>query len=167
MNLSDTARLRTLTLQRAVVYDGDAQRAERVADVLRTLGLEPLLIDHSALMRAVIQAPSTPPALLIGDVADCDWRELGAALREQLGDVPVVAYGSGAVADQLIAALGPRLQRLQFPFKPAVLAAALRVPVEAALEEAGDVCHADRLVVGGARSERADPPGRRPTIPAS
>jgi sigma-54 dependent transcriptional regulator, flagellar regulatory protein len=140
MNLSDTARLRTLTLQRAVVYDGDAQRAERVADVLRTLGLEPLLIDHSALMRAVIQAPSTPPALLIGDVADCDWRELGAALREQLGDVPVVAYGSGAVADQLLAALGPRLQRLQFPFKHTTLAAALRVPVEAALEEAGDVC---------------------------
>jgi len=139
MNLSDTARLRTLTLQRAVVYDGDAQRAERVADVLRTLGLEPLLIDHSALMRAVIQAPSTPPALLIGDVADCDWRELGAALREQLADVPVVAYGSGAVADQLLAALGPRLQRLQFPFKHTTLAAALRVPVEAALEEAGDV----------------------------
>ncbi len=140
MNLSDTARLRTLTLQRAVVYDSDAQRAERVADVLRTLGLEPLLIDHSALMRAVIQAPSTPPALLIGDVADCDWRELGAALREQLADVPVVAYGSGAVADPLIAALGARLQRLQFPFKHTTLAAALRVPVEAALEEAGDVC---------------------------
>jgi sigma-54 specific flagellar transcriptional regulator A len=140
MNLSDTARLRTLTLQRAVVYDGDAQRAERVADVLRMLGLEPLLIDHSALMRAVIQAPSTPPALLIGDVADCDWRELGAALRGQLADVPVVAYGSGAVADQLLAALGPRLQRLQFPFKHTTLAAALRVPVEASLEEAGDVC---------------------------
>jgi sigma-54 dependent transcriptional regulator, flagellar regulatory protein len=140
MNLSDTARLRTLTLQRAVVYDGDAARAERVADVLRTLGLEPLLIDHSALMRAVIQAPSTPPALLIGDVADCDWRELGAALREQLADVPVVAYGSGAVADQLVAALGPRLQRLQFPFKHTTLAAALRVPVEATLEEAGNVC---------------------------
>src|SRR5688500_1526333 len=140
MNLSDTARLRTLTLQRAVVYDGDAARAERVADVLRTLGLEPLLIDHSALMLAVIQAPSTPLALLIGDVADCDWRELGAALRGQLADVPVVAYGSGAVADQLIAALGPRLQRLQFPFKHTTLAAALRVPVEATLEEAGDVC---------------------------
>jgi transcriptional regulator with PAS, ATPase and Fis domain len=139
MNLSDTARLRTLTLQRAVVYDGDVQRAERVGEVLRTLGLEPLLIDHSALMRAVIQAPSTPPALLIGDVADCDWRELCAALRGQLGDVPVVAYGSAAVADQLLAALGPRLQRLQFPFKHTVLAAALRVPVEAALEEAGDV----------------------------
>jgi sigma-54 specific flagellar transcriptional regulator A len=90
-------------------------------------------------MRAVIQAPSSPPALLIGDVADCDWRELCAALREQLGDVPVVAYGSSTVADQLLAALGPRLQRLQFPFKHTVLAAALRVPVEAALEEAGDV----------------------------
>jgi sigma-54 dependent transcriptional regulator, flagellar regulatory protein len=140
MNLSDTARLRILTLQRAIVYDGDAQRAERVADVLRTLGLEPLLIDHSALMRAVIQAPSTPPALLIGDVADCDWRELGAALRAQLADVPVVAYGSNAVADQLLAALGPRLQRLQFPFKHTTLAAALRVPIEATQEEAGDVC---------------------------
>lgn len=139
MNLSDTARLRTLTLQRAVVYDGDAQRAERVADVLRTLGLEPLLIDHSALMRAVIQAPSTPPALLIGDVADCDWRELGAALREQLADVPVVAYGSGAVADQLLAALGPRLQRLQFPFKHTTLAAALRVPVAVTMEQASDI----------------------------
>src|SRR5688572_3507563 len=139
MNLSDTARLRTLTLQRAVVYDGDAARAERVADALRTLGLEPLLIDHSALMRAVIQAPSTPPALLIGDVADCDWRELGAALREQLADVPVVAYGSGAVADQLISALGSRVQRLQFPFKHQVLATALRIPIQAALEEAGDV----------------------------
>lgn len=140
MNLSDTARLRTLTLQRAVVYDGDALRAERVAEVLRTLGLEPLLIDHSALMRAVIQAPSTPPALLIGDVADCDWRELGAALRDQLADVPVVAYGSGAVADQLLAALGPRLQRLQFPFKHTALAAALRVPVETTLEDAANVC---------------------------
>ena len=77
MNLSDTARLRILTLQRAVVYDGDAARAERVADVLRTLGLEPLLIDHSALMRAVIQAPHNPPALLVGDVAA---KDLAAAL---------------------------------------------------------------------------------------
>ena len=40
----------------------------------------------------------------------------------------------------MLAALGPRLQRLQFPFKHTTLAAALRVPVEASLEEAGDVC---------------------------
>ncbi len=70
-------------------------------------------------MRAVIQAPSTPPALLVGDVGDCDWRELGAALREQLGDVPVVAYGSGAVADQLIAAVGaPRAVACSFRSSP-------------------------------------------------
>ena len=47
--------------------------------MLRILDSEPLLIDHDALMRAVIQAPATP-TLLIGDVGDCDWRELGAAL---------------------------------------------------------------------------------------
>jgi sigma-54 specific flagellar transcriptional regulator A len=140
MNLSDTARMRALSVQRAVVYDSDSQRAERVADVLRSLGLEPLLIDHSALMRAVIQAPSTPPALLIGDIADCDWRELGTALREQLGDVPVVAYGSVIAAEQLLAVIGPRVQRLQFPFKQAALAVALRVPGQVALDEAGDVC---------------------------
>jgi sigma-54 dependent transcriptional regulator, flagellar regulatory protein len=149
MNLSDTARMRTLTVQRAVVYDGDAQRAERVAEVLRTLGLEPLLIDHSALMRAIIQTPSTPPALLIGDIADCDWQELAAALREQLVDVPVVAYGSAGVADQLIAALGARVQRLQFPFKHTVLATALRVPVQAQ-PEADDVA----MPTGGSAAVR-------------
>lgn len=140
MNLSDTGRVTALNVQRAVVYDCDSQRAERVADVLRALGLEPLLIDHGALMRAIIQTPSTPPALLIGDVADCDWRELGAALREQLADVPVVAYGSAAVADQLLAVIGTRVQRLQFPFKHTALATALRVPAQAVLEEAGNVC---------------------------
>src|SRR5690606_15068364 len=113
MNLSETARIRILTVQRAVVYDCNPERAERVADVLRELDLEPLLIDHSALMRAVIQSPMTPPALLIGDVGDCDWIELGAALREQLGDVPVVAYGSNVVANQLIEAIGAaRVRRL-------------------------------------------------------
>ncbi|MGH8178233.1 MAG: sigma-54 interaction domain-containing protein [Steroidobacter sp.] len=132
--------MRILTVQRAVVYDCDPDRAEKVADVLRMLELEPLLIDHAALMRAVIQAPNTPPALLIGDVGDCDWVEIGAALREQLGDVPVVAYGSAASADQLIAAIGAnRVRRIAFPFKHTVLAAALRVPVQATREAVGEI----------------------------
>src|SRR3990170_3938478 len=130
MILNDTGP-RGLTIQQAVVYDCDAGRAEKVAEVLRELSLEPLVIDHSALMRAVIQTPNNPPALLVGDVADCDWAELGAALREQLSDIPVVAYGSSAVADQLIAAVGPRVRRLTFPFKPAVLGTALRIPAQA------------------------------------
>ena len=53
MNLNETAA-RALTIQQAVVYDSDAGRAEKVADVLRELSLEPLLIDHSALMRAMV-----------------------------------------------------------------------------------------------------------------
>ena len=119
MSLNETARTRMTTLQRAVVYDCDVERAEQVAAVLRFLDIEPLLIDHAALMRAVIQSPSSPPALLVGDVGDApDWRELGAALREQLGDVPVVAYGTQAAADQLVQAVGAaRVTRLPFPFK--------------------------------------------------
>jgi len=141
MNLSETARIRILTVQRAVVYDCDPERAEQVANVLRELDLEPLLIDHAALMRAVIQSPMTPPALLIGDVGDCDWVELGTALREQLGDVPVVSYGTAATANQLIDAVGAaRVRRLPFPFKHPALAAVLRVPAQAAWEEARDVC---------------------------
>jgi sigma-54 specific flagellar transcriptional regulator A len=138
MNLNDT-QPRGLTIQQAVVYDNDAGRAEKVAGVLRELSLEPLLIDHCALMRAVIQTPNNPPALLVGDVADCDWVELGAALREQLSDIPVVAYGSSAVADQLIAAVGPRVRRLTFPFKHSVLGTALRIPAQAIQAEVGDV----------------------------
>lgn len=138
MNLNDTGP-RGLTIQQAVVYDCDAGRAEKVAEVLRELSLEPLVIDHSALMRAVIQTPNNPPALLVGDVADCDWAELGAALREQLSDIPVVAYGSSAVADQLIAAVGPRVRRLTFPFKHSVLGTALRIPAQVAQAEVGDV----------------------------
>jgi len=142
MNLSDTQRIRILTVQRAVVYDCDPDRAERVAEVLKEVDLEPLLIDHDALMRAVIQSPMTPPALLIGDPGECDWVELGRALREQLGDVPVVSYGSSAVANQLIEAIGAaRVRRLPFPFQHTALAAALRVPVQATLEETGsNVC---------------------------
>jgi sigma-54 specific flagellar transcriptional regulator A len=140
MNLSETARIRILTVQRAVVYDCDPERAERVAAVLREVDLEPLLIDHAALMRAVIQSPMAPPALLIGDIGDCDWVELGAALREQMGDVPVVAYGSSAVANQLVEAIGAsRVRRLPFPFKSTALASALRVPAQAAFEETRDV----------------------------
>ncbi len=141
MSLNETARTRMSALQRAVVYDCDVERAEQVAAVLKFLDLEPLLIDHAALMRAVIQSPTTPPALLVGDVGDSpDWRELGAALREQLGDIPVVAYGSAASAEQLINAVGAaRVIRLPFPFKYESLAKALHVPAQAVLEEAGDV----------------------------
>jgi sigma-54 specific flagellar transcriptional regulator A len=140
MSLSDTARIKVTAIQHAVVYDCDAERADRVAAVVRALEVEPLVIDHSALMRAMIQSTSTPPALLIGDVGDTDWRELGAALREQLGDVPVIAYGSNASAQQLAASIGvARVIRLPFPFRQEMLAAALRVPGAAALAEAGRV----------------------------
>jgi len=138
MNASETARLRITSIERAVVYDCDSERAEQVGHVLKALELEPLLVDHAALMRAVIQSPTSPPALLIGDVADAlDWRELGAALREQLGDIPVIAYGSEAAAEQVIAAVGrARVVRLPFPFKQGSLASALRVPAAASLAEA-------------------------------
>lgn len=141
MNSSEANKPKLAALQRAVVYDCDIERADRVAAVLRQLDLEPLLIDHAALMRAVIQAPTTAPALLVGDVMDSlDWRELGAALREQLGDVPVVAYGSAAAAEQLAAAVGAtRVIRLPFPFQHDSLAKALHVPAQAALEEASNV----------------------------
>jgi len=139
MNLSETARIKIITVQRAVVYDCDVDRAEKVGAVLKTLSLEPLLIDHAALMRAVIQSPMTPPALLIGDVGDAlDWRELGATLREQLADVPVIAYGSAAAAEQVTAAVGAaRVLRLPFPFTHEALAKALHVPAQATIEESG------------------------------
>jgi sigma-54 specific flagellar transcriptional regulator A len=140
MNLSETAKIRALTVQRAVVFDCDAQRAEQVGAVLRTLELEPLVIDHAALMRALIQGPHSPPALLVGDSGDCDWRELGAALRDQLSDIPVVAYGSAECAAQLISAVGAaRVTRLPFPFKSNALAAALRVSVQAVQSEVPEV----------------------------
>jgi sigma-54 dependent transcriptional regulator, flagellar regulatory protein len=141
MNFTDTVRLNISPVQRVVVYDCDVERAAKVAAVLKDLKLEPLLIDHSALMRAIIQGPSTRPALLVGDVGDSlDWRELGAALREQLGDVPVVSYGSEHSAEQLIDAVGvSRVNRLPFPFKSEALAIALRVSPAAVREEAGSV----------------------------
>jgi len=140
INSNDSARASLSSVRRVVVYDCDVERAAKVAQVLKDLNLEPLLIDHSALMRAVIQAP-TRPALLVGDAGDnLDWRELGTALRVQLGDVPVVAYGSAAAADQLAAFVGAaRVNRLPFPFKHDALAAALRVPAAALLEEVSAV----------------------------
>jgi sigma-54 specific flagellar transcriptional regulator A len=128
-------------VQRVVVYDCDVERAAKVAQLLKEIDLEPLIIDHAALMRAVIQGPSTRPALLVGDVADSlDWRELGAALREQLGDVPVVAYGSAHTAEQLMSFVGAaRVNRLTFPFKHESLAAALRVSAAALFEEVNQV----------------------------
>jgi len=137
--MSEAIRMTALAVQRAVIYDCNAERAAQVASVLRSLRVEPLPIDHCALMRAVIQTPGTPMALLIGDVDECDWMELGVALREQLGDVPVVAYGSDASARQLAAALGARVRRQTLPFQRAELAAALRVPAQAAREETRDV----------------------------
>jgi sigma-54 specific flagellar transcriptional regulator A len=141
MNPNDTARINLSLVQRVVVYDCDAERAAKVAQVIKDLNLEPLVIDHAALMRAVIQGPSTRPALLVGDVTDSlDWRELGAALRVQLGDVPVVAYGSAATAEQLMTFVGAaRVNRLPFPFKHDALAAALRVPAAAVFEEVSAV----------------------------
>ena len=141
MNLSDTARLKVTTIQHAVIYDCDAERAGRVAAMVKVLGVEPLVIDHAALMRAMIQTSNSPPALLVGDVGDApDWRELGAALREQLGDVPVIAYGSAGAAQQLSAAVGVnRVIRLSFPFREDALVSALRAPSAATLEEAGRV----------------------------
>ncbi|PZN32759.1 MAG: sigma-54-dependent Fis family transcriptional regulator [Proteobacteria bacterium] len=133
--------MKSSALRRAVVYDCDVDRAGKVAEVLRFLDLEPLLIDHAALMRAVIQSSNTPPALLVGDVGeDPDWRELGAALREQLADVPVVAYGSAANAEQLVSAVGEaRVKRLPFPFKYASLASALHVSSQAVQQETRNV----------------------------
>ena len=141
MNPNDTARINLSLVQRVVVYDCDVERAAKVAQVVKDLNLEPLLIDHAALMRAVIQAPPTRPALLVGDVGDgLDWRELGAALRVQLGDVPVVAYGSAEAAEQMMNFVGAaRVNRLPFPFKQDALAAALRVPAAAVFEEVSNV----------------------------
>ena len=57
-------------------------------------------------MRAVIQAPSTPPALLIGDVGDCDWRRARRGAARAARRCPGRRVRLGGVGDQLIAALG-------------------------------------------------------------
>jgi len=76
-------------VDRAVVYDSDPERAAQVAEVLRFLNLEPMLIDHAALLRTVMQSvPANRQALLIGDAGDeSDWQEVMAALQTQLSDV--------------------------------------------------------------------------------
>src|SRR5689334_9047128 len=97
--MTEMSAPRMASVQRAIVYDCDAERAAEVATVLRFLDLEPMLIDHAAVVRSVMQGCSGRQVLLIGDVADVpDWRELGAALRSHLTEVIVVAYGPQAVA---------------------------------------------------------------------
>jgi sigma-54 specific flagellar transcriptional regulator A len=126
---------RMSTVERAVVYDCDAERAAEVAAVLRFLDLQPMLIDHAALMQTVLQAHAARQVLLVGDVADSpDWRELGAALSGPLSDVLVVSYGSQEVASRLVeVTAASRVLRIPFPFKYSVLAQALRVPSEPVL----------------------------------
>jgi sigma-54 specific flagellar transcriptional regulator A len=124
-------------VQRAVVYDTDAERAAEVAAVLRFLDLEPMLIDHGALVRSVMQSCTGRQALLIGDVCDApDWRELGAALKAHLSEVTVVVYGPQRIADELVASAGPsRVLRLSFPFKYTSLAAALSPAANVCLDD--------------------------------
>ena len=139
-SLDKSASAAASSLQRAVIYDSDAERAAEVAAVLRFLELEPMLIDHGAVVRSVMQSRTGRQALLVGDVTDLppganEWRELGAALKAHLSDVTVVVYGSQAIADQLIAAAGPsRVLRLPFPFKYSSLAAVLTPSVSADIE---------------------------------
>jgi sigma-54 dependent transcriptional regulator, flagellar regulatory protein len=128
------------TAKRVVVYDCDVERAAQVAAVLRFLDLQPLLIDHAALMRAIVQAPTLPPALLIGDVGDSlDWPEFAQALNADLSNMPVIVYGSVQDAERLNAAGVNRVTHLPFPFKYAALAVALKVPAGAAAANADDV----------------------------
>jgi sigma-54 specific flagellar transcriptional regulator A len=117
--------------QQAVVYDCDAERASQVALLMQQLGYQPMIIDHSAVVRTVLQASPGEQVLLIGDVSDApDWSELGAVLRGPLCDVQVISYGSPYVADELGAATGSqRVLRLRFPFDSGSLATALHVPL--------------------------------------
>jgi sigma-54 specific flagellar transcriptional regulator A len=117
--------------QQAVVYDCDAERASQVALLLQQLGYQPMVIDHSAVVRTVLQSSHGDQVLLIGDVSDApDWQELGAVLRGPLCDVQVISYGSPYVANELGAVAGAqRILRLRFPFDTNSLAAALHVPM--------------------------------------
>jgi sigma-54 specific flagellar transcriptional regulator A len=127
--------------QQAVVYDCDAERASQVGLLLQQLGYQPMIIDHSAVVRTVLQASTGEQVLLIGDVSDApDWNELGAGLRGPLCDVQVISYGSPYVADELGAATGSqRVLRLRFPFDTDSLAAALRVPLVQSEQDTGHV----------------------------
>jgi len=131
-------------VKRAVVYDCNPERAAEVAAVLRFLDIEAMTVDHAALMRSLVQSnlvqynlsrqegqeTGAGVALLIGDVAEVgdapDWRELGASLRSNWGDVAVLSYGSDAVFQQVADQAGSgRVLRVPFPFKYGSLAAAL------------------------------------------
>lgn len=127
------------TVQSAVVFDSDAQRAEQVASVLKFLEIEPLPIDHATLVRSMLQASVVRQAVLIGDIADASegLRELIAALRTQLTEVPVIVYGSTAAASEFVLALGAsRAVRIAYPFKQNALAAAL-APIESTPSDNG------------------------------
>ena len=117
--------------QQAVVYDCDAERAAQVSLVLRQLGYHPMVIDHSALVRTVLNGATGGQVLLIGDVSDePDWRDLGTALKGPLCHLPVLSYGSPYVAEELGEAAGEkRILRLRFPFSADNLAAELNLPM--------------------------------------
>ena len=127
--------------QQAVVYDCDAERASQVAVLLQQLGYQPMVIDHAAVVRTVLQASAGEQVLLIGDVADApDWAELGAVLRGPLCDVQVISYGSPYVANELGAVTGAqRVLRLRFPFDSDSLAGALHVPLVQSEQDTGHV----------------------------
>jgi len=136
-----TIEKRMTTIQRAVVYDCNSERAAEVAEVLKLLDLDPMVIDHAVLMRTVMQGPGGRAALLIGDVADGpNWDEFGAAMKGPFSDVPLIAYGSRVIADRVIAAVGAtRVIRLAFPFDRTALIGALQLSSDATIEEAGPI----------------------------
>ncbi len=127
--------------QQAVIYDCDAERASQVSVLLQQLGYQPMVIDHSAVVRTVLQACPGEQVLLIGDVSDApDWAELGAVLRGPLCDVQVISYGSPYVANELGMVTGnQRILRLRFPFDSDSLATALHVPLVQSEQDTGHV----------------------------
>jgi sigma-54 specific flagellar transcriptional regulator A len=135
--MADVAASRMTNVQRAVVYDCDAERAAEVAAVLRFLDIEAMLVDHGALMRSLVQGGPSQ-ALLIGDIADADtpdWLELGAALRTKWSELTVVSYGASTIMDSLSATAGSgRVLRVPFPFKYGSLAASLAPAANASVE---------------------------------
>jgi sigma-54 dependent transcriptional regulator, flagellar regulatory protein len=118
-------------MQQAVVYDCDAERAAQVSMVLRQVGYHPMVIDHSAVVRTVLNGATGGQVLMIGDVSDDpDWSDLGEALRGPLCHLQVLSYGSAYVAEELGAVAGEkRVLRLRFPFSADNLAAELNLPL--------------------------------------
>jgi sigma-54 dependent transcriptional regulator, flagellar regulatory protein len=143
--MAEVITTRKSTVQSAVVYDSDAERAAQVASVLRFLDIEPLPVDHATLVRSILQASVVRQALLIGDLPDHvdareGLRELFATLRSQLSDVPVIVYGSAATSEQILAIAGTaRAVRIAFPFKQNELAAALSSSEAAGPDNVGNV----------------------------